>query len=59
MNLTITVTEAEMNVIVNALAQAPYGVVYELLPKLEAQCKAQMGPPQQPAPPGNGAAETQ
>jgi hypothetical protein len=49
MTLTLVVTQEEANVIVNALANMPYGVVHELMPKLEAQFKAQMA-----SPPTNG-----
>lgn len=45
MDLVLNVTEAEANLIVQALAQAPYAMVVELMPKLEAQFKAQMSPP--------------
>jgi hypothetical protein len=42
MDLVLRVTEEEANVIVNALANMPYGMVRELMPKLEAQFKEQM-----------------
>lgn len=44
MDLVLTVTQEEANIIVNALAQAPYGMVVTLMPKLEAQFKAQLAP---------------
>jgi hypothetical protein len=44
MDLTLTVTQEEANTIVNALANMPYGAVVSLMPKLEAQFKAQMAP---------------
>lgn len=44
MDLTIRITQEEANTIVQALAQMPYGMVHQLLPKLEGQFKQQLAP---------------
>jgi len=44
MEIVLKVSLEEANVIVNALANMPYGSVHELMPKLEGQFKQQMNP---------------
>lgn len=44
--LTFTITEAEAQIMLDALVQQPYGVVAALIAKIQEQASEQMQPPQ-------------
>lgn len=43
--MNIELTEVEVNIVLNALAQRPFGEVYQLIDKVRQQALAQVPPP--------------
>ena len=40
----LTLTEAEVNLVLNALAARPFQDVFQTIPKIQSQCNAQLKP---------------